>query len=230
LQIEIEFVKTHALGFRAHLERPGTQHLVATLYTLNADIQRRHPAGVEVGQRIRRIGDLFRIGVRRRQTYMLQVDTNRHPLGVGQQHATGRQLTVDLHGPTLTFALKADGHLVNLLTETAEAFDIQSRTAQQALAVGVYLYRMIAAELLPGLQIQFFQTSPHAQALAWRQAGSTAAEHKFSAAVGQCSGRRGEVQTGQSAIVRPVTALAPSESHAPAGSALLRWRLAERRR
>ena len=161
---------------------------------------------------------------------MLQIDTDRHAFGVRQQHLAGGQFAVELQGPALRFSRHADAQLLDLLAEAAQPSDFQPCTAQETLAVSVHLDRMIATELLPGIQIQLIQASAHAQALARRQSRRATANHHLATPLGQCTGRCGQVKTGELSIIRPVATLTPREGHAPTGIKLLLRRLAERRR
>ncbi len=87
---------------------------------------------------------------------------------------------------------------------------------------------MIAAELLPGIEIQFVQAPAHAQPLARRQPRRGTTEHQFTPPLSQRAWRCGQIQAGQIAIFGPVAALTTGQGHAPAGITRLLRRLAER--
>ncbi|MNJ28397.1 hypothetical protein D3C77_229310 [compost metagenome] len=160
----------------------------------------------------------------------LQVDHQRRALGIRHPSVTNDLLAVQTQRPVVAVAVQTHHRLVQVQTEPLELTDTQIDTAQQLSGTAASIFtRQSLCLLLPGLQIQFGQTSTHLHALPTGQLSTATTKYQLATPLRQFVHGRGIEHVSHIRVAEAEASLRPLQGHAELAVAGFVGGLAERR-
>ncbi|MNQ86210.1 hypothetical protein D3C85_1013980 [compost metagenome] len=231
LEAQVQAIQGNTFAGGADLDRPGSDQFIGLVQLEDLHIHGRNLARVDLGQRVRRVFHHHGSGVRWGQAYGLQVDRNRHALGIGQANVAADLLAIDLYQPTLSITPQLQRRLLHGHAHALERPHLEVDAAQCLLGTVAGAVTGIPPGLfLPGVQVQFRQRAAHADALARRQLGIALAQHQVAPPLSRVTDGRGIGEAGQVCISDVVPALFSLQRHTEGTVARVPGSLAEGRR